>query len=676
MPLAGTNVKEPPKPRHCRTLKWDSKHVRLPSAPQSQYPVKGEDGSVKLEQRWHLVEMALLCPILTSRDLERAILSYNTKYEKIWKFTALHRLFERELDEDESAAFFNNTLPEIIRLALRMPDLIQSAVPLLKQEENASISMTQEQIACLLANAFLCTYPRRNTKKRNSEYYTFPDINFNRLFQSVDQNVIEKLKCICNYFRRVCKSSNPPTGVITFSRRHFNEQQFPNWDDCKTPISASSLHITSDGTIESNGIGMLQVDFANKFIGGGVLGHGCVQEEIRFVICPELIVTRLFTEALKPTEALFIIGCEQFNDYLGYASTFTWRDNHIDETPCDEWRRKKCHIVAIDALHFTQREHQYRKELMVRELKKAYVGYYIPPNKSYPIASGNWGCGAFNGEANLKFLLQLMVCAVVRRSLVYFTFDDDEFRDSADEMYTFLCTNRITVCELWTHLKLFKSQELHPNRLFTFIYKNHWKTVNQIRKSQTTVSQGVLINQIITNPQAESIIREELVDNSNSSSSSLSVKKSIGTTLMNFLQKPQKLIRSGPSTSSLLSSLDEHYNSPAPKKQQRDYSPPLSPPLPSKTLSDEKMETETENTQQSTDSVVIDIMSSDEMETITQPIIDSGIVIDENLGEVVPGSPTAIKKSATSKVESSSPTTNTTPNRQKTIKNFFAVKEK
>ena len=40
----------------------------------------------------------------------------------------------------------------------------------------------------------------------------------------------------------------------------------------------------------------LQVDFANKFVGGGVLGDGCVQEEIRFLINPELIVTRLFTE--------------------------------------------------------------------------------------------------------------------------------------------------------------------------------------------------------------------------------------------------------------------------------------------------------------------------------------------------------------------------------------------
>lgn len=43
-------------------------------------------------------------------------------------------------------------------------------------------------------------------------------------------------------------------------------------------------------------------------VGGGVIGWGCVQEEIRFVICPELLVSRLFTERLGPTEALLMIG--------------------------------------------------------------------------------------------------------------------------------------------------------------------------------------------------------------------------------------------------------------------------------------------------------------------------------------------------------------------------------
>lgn len=51
-----------------------------------------------------------------------------------------------------------------------------------------------------------------------------------------------------------------------------------------------------------------QVDFANMYLGGGVLGHGCVQEEIRFLICPEMIISRLFTECLNSKECLIMTG--------------------------------------------------------------------------------------------------------------------------------------------------------------------------------------------------------------------------------------------------------------------------------------------------------------------------------------------------------------------------------
>ena len=52
----------------------------------------------------------------------------------------------------------------------------------------------------------------------------------------------------------------------------------------------------------------VQVDFANRCVGGGVTGHGLVQEEIRFIINPELIASRLFTEALESNECLIITG--------------------------------------------------------------------------------------------------------------------------------------------------------------------------------------------------------------------------------------------------------------------------------------------------------------------------------------------------------------------------------
>ncbi|XP_032581039.1 poly(ADP-ribose) glycohydrolase [Drosophila sechellia] len=447
----------PPRP-YKSPGKWDSEHVRLPCAPESKYPRENLDGSTTIDSRWEMIERALLQPIETSEELQAAIISYNTSYRDQWHFRALHQLLDEELDESETRVFFEDLLPRIIRLALRLPDLIQSPVPLLKHHKNASLSLSQQQISCLLANAFLCTFPRRNTLKRKSEYSTFPDINFNRLYQSTGPAVLEKLKCIMHYFRRVCPTerdaSNVPTGVVTFVRRSGLPEHLIDWSQSAAPLGDVPLHVDAEGTIEDEGIGLLQVDFANKYLGGGVLGHGCVQEEIRFVICPELLVGKLFTECLRPFEALVMLGAERYSHYTGYAGSFEWSGNFEDSTPRDSSGRRQTAIVAIDALHFAQSHHQYREDLMERELNKAYIGFVhwmvTPPPG---VATGNWGCGAFGGDSYLKALLQLMVCAQLGRPLAYYTFGNVEFRDDFHEMWLLFRNEGTTVQQLWSILR-------------------------------------------------------------------------------------------------------------------------------------------------------------------------------------------------------------------------------
>lgn len=214
--------------------------------------------------------------------------------------------------------------------------------------------------------------------------------------------------------------------------------------------------MTSAGTIEDQGVGLLQVDFANKYLGGGVLGRGCVQEEIRFVICPELFVTKLIAEVLRPQEALFMVGCERFSAYCGYASSFTFAGEFADATPFDQSRRRCCAIVAIDALNFGDAADQYRVDLMRRELNKAHAGFGRWLATPAPaVATGNWGCGAFGGDKRLKALLQLMVCCVVSRPLVYYTFGDDVLRTDMLELVGFLRREKVTIGVLADILTIF-----------------------------------------------------------------------------------------------------------------------------------------------------------------------------------------------------------------------------
>ncbi|XP_074856198.1 poly(ADP-ribose) glycohydrolase [Carettochelys insculpta] len=461
-----------PFPTHYKDL-WDNKHVKMPCSEQNLYPVEDENGDRTAGSRWELIQTVLLNKFTSSHDLKEAILRYNVAYAKKWDFTALTDFCDKVLEDAESQHLFQSILPDMVKLALCLPSICTQPIPLLKQKMNHSITMSQEQIASFLANAFFCTFPRRNAKMK-SEYSSYPDINFNRLFEGRSPRKLEKLKTLFCYFRRVTEKKS--TGLVTFTRQSL--QDLPDWE--RSYKKLTRLHVTYEGTIESNGRGMLQVDFANRFVGGGVTGAGLVQEEIRFLINPELIVSRLFTEVLDHNECLIITGSEQYSDYTGYAETYRWVRSHEDNTPRDEWQRRCTEIVAIDAFHFRRFLDQFVPEKIRRELNKAYCGFARPavsPQHLSAIATGNWGCGAFGGDSRLKALIQILAAAEVGRDVVYFTFGDAELMRDIYNMHTFLTEKGQTVGDVYRLLLRYYNEECRncstpgPDvKLYPFIY--------------------------------------------------------------------------------------------------------------------------------------------------------------------------------------------------------------
>ncbi|XP_022175441.1 poly(ADP-ribose) glycohydrolase isoform X1 [Myzus persicae] len=451
IPIGINKMPEAYPKEYCDT--WDDNHVKMPCSKHNLFLVHHNDKSSK-KNRWDIITYNLSKPILSSEELEKAIVSYNPKYKDKWRFYLLHSFFDECLNEEETEEFFNNLLPKIIKLALQLPTLVTKPIPLLKQTHNHSISLSQMQIACLLANAFLCTFPHRNVSNSKSEYSEYPYINFNGFFQlmvnsSANHYLYEKLKCIICYFKKVTSSNSVLNGIVTYSRRRLPSGDLPYW--LQSTKKLTNLFITSDGTIEDNGDGMLQVDFANKFIGGGVLGHGSVQEEIRFLICPELLVSMLFSEKMLHTEAIIITGVERFSDYSGYANSFEWKGVHLDVTPVDDNNRRYTTIVAIDALYYNDPKNQFKTKNLRRELHKSFAGFSWGQNSecsNVAIATGNWGCGAFRGDCHLKSLLQLMSAAQADRDVAYFTFGDTKLMDSIHSMHTFLKSKNITVGEV------------------------------------------------------------------------------------------------------------------------------------------------------------------------------------------------------------------------------------
>ncbi|XP_070783316.1 poly(ADP-ribose) glycohydrolase-like [Enoplosus armatus] len=453
---------------------WDDVHVKMPCSSSNLFPVEDEETQERQNKsRWELIKESLNRKCTSPVELKNAILKYSASQAKKWDFTALRLYCTKVLKPDESEHLFGSLLPDMVQLALRASELCTKPIPLLKRDMNHSITMSQEQVACLLANAFFCTFPRRNS--RRTEYYNYPDINFFRLFEGSSSMKIEKLKTLMCYFKGFTEQK--PTGLVTFTRKRLDKPL--NWKSSQTPLT--KLHITCEGTIEDDGYGMLQVDFANQFVGGGVTGSGLVQEEIRFLINPELIVSRLFTEALGHNECLIITGTQQYSKYTGYAQTYQWDGSHPDTTPRDDWQRRCTEIVAIDALRFKNFLEQFHPERINRELNKAYCGFARPEDQSQnlaAVATGNWGCGVFGGDTRLKALLQMLAAAEAGRDVAYFTFGDSKLMTDVHNIHSFLTQKKISVGEVYDLLGQYYSSVCksclgrRPEvSLYSFIYQ-------------------------------------------------------------------------------------------------------------------------------------------------------------------------------------------------------------
>ncbi|XP_075885820.1 poly(ADP-ribose) glycohydrolase-like isoform X3 [Nelusetta ayraudi] len=287
---------------------WSSVVVKMPHSSSNLMTVrKGISQEVTNVIRWKVIskELKVLAKkkAVDVQDVQKAILMYNQKYKAHWSFDALDK-FVMRIPKTEN--YFDSLFPKIAALALKLPEHVKKAIPMLHRGHPASITLSQVQIACLLANAFFCTFPHRNTTSSRGEYHRFPTINFNSLFGNWSERKKEKLRAIMHYFKVVTDENTKLDGLVTFERRCLPDTDMQTWKSCDQVMPR--MHITSHGTIENEGTGLLQVDFASSWIGGGVLSAGLLQEEILFLMNPELIVSRLFTERLADNECLIITG--------------------------------------------------------------------------------------------------------------------------------------------------------------------------------------------------------------------------------------------------------------------------------------------------------------------------------------------------------------------------------
>eukprot|EP00931_Biecheleriopsis_adriatica_P108117 TRINITY_DN82455_c0_g1_i1.p1 TRINITY_DN82455_c0_g1~~TRINITY_DN82455_c0_g1_i1.p1 ORF type:complete len:550 (+),score=88.05 TRINITY_DN82455_c0_g1_i1:74-1651(+) len=315
-------------------------------------------------------------------------------------------------------------LRQLLRVAGAMPEVFPKGVPLLVQGKRDVLQFSRWQVCNLLCAGILGLVPKQ--EQRGGLLQEFD-------FGSILQSQPEKCACLLLYLDVALLSESAWTCEFITIQRNVLSEESPSddpefWATCNVQLTSAR---EADGAIEDEG-SALQADFANEFIGGAVFGAGCLQEEIRFCVCPELLASCLVCEAMLRNEALVIVGAQRFAISHGYAGSFRYGGPFVDGTELDARGRRGVHLVAFDALMCTG-DNQYQLGLpgsdfgILRELVKtsaAFQGDTLEGEPKRHIATGNWGCVNFGGDPQLKFLLQWMACSTAGRDIVYFPFGD------------------------------------------------------------------------------------------------------------------------------------------------------------------------------------------------------------------------------------------------------------
>jgi len=398
-------------------------------------------------------------PITDAKTFQSVVIKYNTFLTDDECFFINLKAYEKKYPE-EAKTFFNEILPFIIEQALKLPEYLTKPIPLLGKYMNIAITLNKLQVLSLLANQFLCIF-----NEDNHALYDTPPCSFITLLSPLKlscESTVEKIRCIIHYFDKMRKRDleKIKSELLTYQRVSLDKNSLPDWKNEKANLCG--VIIDPERHIEDCD-NMLQVDFANWYLGGGVLNDGCVQEEIRFCINPELFVSMIFSQRMYPLECSFIMGTERFSNYEGYRRSFKYSGDFDDESsPLNRFHRKTTDIVAVDASFFTPPctpyyYNQFSSELVQNELIKFYAAAkrneYSDLEKDACVATGNWGCGAFNGNIELKALIQVIAVSATEKSIYYCPFENIKFAEQFGTVLKKLKTHHITSDILYNYIE-------------------------------------------------------------------------------------------------------------------------------------------------------------------------------------------------------------------------------
>ena len=313
-------------------------------------------------------------------------------------------------------------------LVSNIDNILQKEYPLLKKfTKKNKIEMTRKEAALLfLLSFFKCLECKSN---RFNVYY---------ILLSNSGPAFQFGRCYLNYLTIIGKWLEEKNDILNEKLIYIRDN-----NDSKEYLDNKQVNLCEINVIEEgslfDGKASYCIDFANKYIGGGALTGGSVQEEILFAVEPEAIISMLFMEVMDENDAIGIFNTIEYSKSTGYGYSVKFDKSAITD---DLKEIKKHRIIAIDAVvsrgffNYIFDKGQIQRDI-IRDIHKAYVGFNLinlEEEKDFEkiISTGNWGCGAFGGNHELKFIQQWISAsfAGVKR-LDYYTFADIKMKNAA-----------------------------------------------------------------------------------------------------------------------------------------------------------------------------------------------------------------------------------------------------
>ena len=269
----------------------------------------------------------------------------------------------------------------ILSSALQLEDLFtQGSCPMLEVGHQTEVTLTRDQVRCLLSHMLLCTLVPMDCHK----YW----VSLQPWITSTNNPSQAYLTCLFHYFSQV--DHNHDTFIKMQRLVVDNPPSLTQWRHSNTNLV--SFEVVCPSYIGKQDCQEVEVDFANKDVG---YGPGGTQEEILFGMTPEACPAVLLSPTLGDNECLLITGVRRMGLWTGYG----WDVHHSGHG--DGSSRT---ILCMDALELEDDisdKNQAGGQLLRRELGKCFTGFCGVKDRI--VATGAWGCGAFGGDKEVKF---------------------------------------------------------------------------------------------------------------------------------------------------------------------------------------------------------------------------------------------------------------------------------